>query len=215
MKKLLGVVLTAVCVMISAQAWAVAPFKGEVLEVSKMTDQIVVVTGTGGSNADFAMYEKDENGEWQQVISTKAYIGKKGLGKTKEGDMKTPVGVFYFTEAFGIAEDPGCNIGYTQVDDTHYWCGDSNSPYYNRFVSTRDYNDFNKKESEHIIDYKLAYPYVLNISYNDEGTPGRGSAIFLHCQTKNHYTGGCVAIPKDVMVEVMQRVKGDCAVVIR
>ena len=91
MKKLLCVVLTVVCVMISAQAWA-APFKGEVLEASRTTDQLIVVTGTGGSNASFVMYEKDGNGDWKQVISTKAYIGKKGLGKTKEGDMKTPTG---------------------------------------------------------------------------------------------------------------------------
>ncbi|MCR4818796.1 MAG: hypothetical protein K5841_07565 [Fretibacterium sp.] len=215
MKKLLSIVLTVVCIMASAQAWAAVAFKGQVLEASKTTDQLIVVTGTGGSKAGFVMYEKDGSGDWKQVISTKAYIGKKGLGKMKEGDWKTPAGVFHFTEAFGIADDPGCPIGYTRVDDTHYWCGDSNSPYYNRFVSTRDHDDFDKKQSEHIIDYKLAYPYVLNISYNEEGEPGRGSAIFLHCQTKNHYTAGCVAIPKKVMVDVMRRVKEDCVIVIR
>ena len=102
---------------------------------------------------------------------------------------------------------------YTQVDDSHYWVGDSNSEYYNQFVSTRDYDDFNKKDSEHIIDYTLAYKYCLNISYNYDGTPGKGSAIFLHCQTKNKFTAGCVAIPDEAMITVMKNVKAGCVLV--
>ena len=184
------------------------------VEAAGDAEQLVLVRGKGGSNADFSMYERDEAGQWKRVLQAPAYIGKKGWGKKKEGDGKSPVGVFRFTMAFGIEPDPGCQMDYTQVDGTHYWVGDSASEYYNQFVSTRDYDDFNKKDSEHIVDYKLAYPYVLNISYNEEGKPGLGSAIFLHCQTKNHFTGGCVAIPKDVMIKVMKRVKSDCVVVL-
>ncbi len=183
------------------------------LKAAKGAEQLVIVSGTKGSNAEFSMHEKDEDGRWHQVLSAPAFIGKNGWGKTKEGDGKSPIGVFHFTMAFGINEDPGCPIGYTQVDDTHYWNGDSKSKGYNQFVSTRDDDSFSKKDSEHIIDYDLAYPYVLNISYNENGTPGRGSAIFLHCYTKNHYTGGCVAIPEKVMVEVLKRVKEGCVVV--
>ncbi|MBR1487030.1 MAG: L,D-transpeptidase family protein, partial [Synergistaceae bacterium] len=114
---------------------------------------------------------------------------------------------------FGINDDPGCEIGYTKVDGTHYWVGDSKSEKYNQFVSTRDYENFNKKDSEHIIDYDLAYKYCLNISYNEDGTPGKGSAIFLHCYTKNKFTGGCVAIPEEKMREVLKLVKNNCVVV--
>ena len=182
-------------------------------EAAAEASQLVIVRGTGGSNAEFFMYDKDENGQWKKAISAPAYIGKKGWGKKKEGDGKSPVGVFRFTMALGIKPDPGCPLGYTQVDRTHYWVGDSNSPYYNQLVSTRDYNDFSIKDSEHIIDYSVAYPYILNISYNEDGTPGLGSAIFLHCQTKNHFTGGCVAIPEKIMVQVMRHVAEDCVVV--
>ena len=185
------------------------------LDVANTTTQFITVIGTGGSNAIFTMYEKDCEKDWQKVIVTPAYVGKKGFGKTREGDLKTPVGIFHFTKAFGINKNPGCSLGYTQVDETNYWCGDSNSPYYNQFVSTRDYNNFNKKDSEHIIDYALAYKYVLNISYNEDGKPGLGSAIFLHCFTKNHYTGGCVAISEEQMLEVLRRVKSDCKIIIR
>ncbi|MBR2208509.1 MAG: L,D-transpeptidase family protein [Synergistaceae bacterium] len=183
------------------------------INAAEDAEQLVIVSGTKGSNANFYFYEKNSDGEWNEIISCPAYIGKKGWGKTREGDLKTPRGVFHFTMAFGINDDPGCEIGYTKVDETHYWVGDSNSEKYNQFVSTRDYKNFNQKDSEHIIDYDLAYKYCLNISYNENGTPGKGSAIFLHCYTKNKFTGGCVAIPEEKMIEVLRHVKNNCVVV--
>ena len=182
------------------------------LNAAADAEQLAIVSGTHGSNARFSLHEKVD-GEWHEIILCPAFIGKKGWGKTKEGDMKTPKGIYTFTMAFGIKEDPGCQMEYTQVDNSHYWVGDSSSEYYNQFVSTRDYDDFNKKDSEHIIDYDLAYKYCLNISYNDDGTPGKGSAIFLHCQTKNKFTAGCVAIPENAMITVMKNVKAGCVVV--
>lgn len=183
------------------------------LNAAQDAEQLVIVSGTQGSNANFSLHEKDSEGQWHKIISCRAYIGKNGWGKTREGDAKSPQGVFHFTKAFGINDDPGCSLGYTKVDDSHYWNGDSNSSRYNQFVSTREYTNFNVKDSEHIIDYAQAYKYCLNISYNEEGKPGLGSAIFLHCYTKNKFTGGCVAIPEKIMVEVLKRVKKDCVVV--
>ena len=182
------------------------------LNAADNAEQLAIVSGTHGSNARFSLHEK-VNDEWREIISCPAFIGKKGWGKTKEGDWKTPKGIYTFTMAFGINEDPGCQMEYTQVDNSHYWVGDSSSEYYNQFVSTRDYDDFNKDDSEHIIDYTLAYKYCLNISYNFDGTPGKGSAIFLHCQTKNKFTAGCVAIPEEAMITVMKNVKAGCVVI--
>ena len=182
------------------------------LKAAENASQLAIVSGTHGSNAIFSFHEKD-GGTWREILSCHAYIGKKGWGKSREGDVKTPCGVFTFTEAFGILEDPGCMMGYTQVNETHYWIGDSNSERYNTMVSTRNYDAFNPKESEHIIDYNPGYQYCLNISWNIEQTPRKGSAIFLHCYTKNKFTGGCVAIPEDDMRTVIQRVRRGCVVI--
>ena len=183
------------------------------LKAAGNASQLAIVSGTHGSSARFSFHERDEGGTWREIVSCHAYIGRKGWGKTREGDMKTPSGVYTFTEAFGILPDPGCPMGYTQADDSHYWVGDSSSGRYNTMVSAREYDAFDRKESEHIIDYELAYKYCLNISWNAERTPGKGSAIFLHCQTKNKYTAGCVAIPEEDMREVMRHVKPGCVVV--
>ena len=182
----------------------------------KNADQLFVVAGVGQTTAYVSMHEKDKDGNWKTIMTTPGCIGKLGLGKTKEGDAKTPVGEFRFNSAFGIADDPGCAIKYHKVTDDDYWSGDVREGYqYNRMVSIKDFPDLDTDSSEHIVDYDRHYQYCLNISYNEECTPGKGSAIFLHCLGPyKPYTGGCVAIPNADMVTVMKNVKEDCVVVI-
>ncbi len=225
-RKLAAVILAGSCVM----AWAMGSAAETVdlseaedspewvsnLEEAAEAEQLFVVAGVGQTTAYISMHQKDENGVWKQIITTPGYIGKYGLDKEKEGDAKTPTGTFHFNYAFGIAEDPGCAIPYQQVNDDDYWSGDQREGYnYNQMVSIKDLPDLNTEDSEHIVDYTYQYQYCLNISYNEEGTPGLGSAIFLHCLgPQKPYTGGCVAIPKDQMVTVMKNVREDCTVVI-
>lgn len=179
-------------------------------------EQLFVVAAWDKSTAWISLNEKDENGTWQTVMTTPGFIGKNGLGKTKEGDGMTPVGTFHFNKAFGIADDPGCSLEYTRADEDYYWSGDvREGMHYNELVSLVDYPDLNVEDSEHILDYPREYQYVLNISYNEECTPGLGSAIFLHCLGPlRPCTGGCIAIPQDQMLVVMQNVRSDCVVVI-
>ena len=163
------------------------------------------------------MHQKDENGKWKQIITTPGYIGREGLGKMKEGDLKTPAGTYHFNYAFGLEDDPGCTaFRYQKVTEDDYWSGDGREGYrYNQMVSIKDLPDLDTASSEHIVDYVGYYQYALNISWNEEGVPGKGTALFLHCLgPMKPYTGGCVAIPEDKMRTVMQNVDKDCVVVI-
>ena len=191
-------------------AWVAALPKAEGAQ------QLLVVAGIGVTTANVSLHERDENGSWKRLMTTPGYIGKNGLGKTREGDAKTPVGVYGFNRAFGVAPDPGCRLPYTQVTEELYWSGDTREGYhYNELVSLREYPDLSLADSEHLADYALEYQYCLNISYNAEGIPGLGSAIFLHCLGEFlPYTGGCVAIPAERMLAVMRAVRPDCVVVI-
>ena len=186
------------------------------LAATAKTDSLIVVDITIGSNAILTMHEK-KDGKWMQTLDEAAFIGKNGPGKTKEGDLMTPLGTFGFNCAFGINDDPGCKaFAYTKVDDSHYWDADSNSDRYNTLVSTNDYTDFDTEASEHIVDYPNAYKYILNTTYNDKGIPNKGSAIFLHCYREERtYTGGCISIPLEKMEYVMQNIKKDSKIVIR
>ena len=187
----------------------------ELPEASEV-NSLIVVDITIGSNARLTMHEKDAEGIWQQTLDEAAFIGKNGAEKTREGDTKTPLGTFGFNAALGILDDPGCAIPYTKVDDSHYWDADSNSAHYNTLVSTNDYTDFSIEDSEHIVDYPNAYKYILNTTYNEEQTPMKGSAIFLHCYREERtYTGGCISIPLDKMEYVMTHVQPDTKIIIR
>ena len=178
--------------------------------------QLFVVAGVGRTTAWVSMHEKDAQGTWRQILTTPGVIGKNGLGKTKEGDGKTPVGTFRFDAAFGIAPNPGCEIPYTQVDENIYWSGDDRpGMMYNRMVDARNLPGLDTTSCEHLVSYNPHYTYAMNISYNADCVPGKGSAIFLHCFGPNKpYTGGCVAIPMHMMRVVMQNVRPDCVVVI-
>ena len=194
----------------------VSPAWAQALAEKNGAEQLFTVAVYQGSSAWISMHEKDASGEWKMILSTPGFIGLKGLGKTREGDAMTPVGVFTFNRAFGIAPDPGCAIPYVQADENTYWSGDmAEGMHYNELVSLNDLPGLNKDDSEHILDYTYQYQYCLNISYNDACVPGAGSAIFLHCMgDRKPYTGGCVAIPMEQMLFVMRHVQPGCVVVI-
>ncbi|MDO5702825.1 MAG: hypothetical protein Q4G47_05675 [Lachnospiraceae bacterium] len=182
---------------------------------SQYTDQIVTVSAFDRWNATVSLHERNEEGGWDCVLSVPGLIGREGLGKTCEGDMRTPVGVFGFTEAFGLGPDPGCRLSYTQCDDTYWWVGDSSSSYYNKLVSTADGMDFDGEKSERIADKQTAYRYGISLSYNEKGTPFKGSAIFLHAMGRNSfYTGGCISVPFDAMTTLITRIKPTAKIII-
>lgn len=192
-------------------------------DVSKLTSipadakSLMVIEGHGTSaRASFYVKEKipsSQEGQsvyrWKKVTDSGGYVGRNGIGKVQEGDERTPRGLYTLDEAFGTK--PGLStfaVPYLQVDDGHYWVGDNQSPYYNTMVNIRDTGAvFDTAASEHLSTYGgKAYHYCMAVGYNKEQTPGKGSAIFLHC-TDGPGTGGCIAIPEEAMVKVLENVQ--------
>ena len=56
------------------------------------------------------------------LFVTDVYVGKNGLGKTGEGDGKTPVGILHPLSAFGIKPNPGTKMPYIDVKPTTFAC---------------------------------------------------------------------------------------------
>ncbi len=56
------------------------------LPEAKTAKQLFVVAAYEGTTAWISMHNKDKSGKWQMIMSTPGFIGKNGLGKTKEGD---------------------------------------------------------------------------------------------------------------------------------
>ena len=188
------------------------------LDAAATADQMLIVAAFDETATDawISLHEKQKDGTWKMVMTSPGFIGKNGLGKTKEGDAKTPTGVFHFNRAFGIADDPGCQMEYTKVDENYYWSGDAREgKHFNELVNIKDVPDLDTENSEHIADFDYAYQYVLNMGYNAECEEEKGFAFFLHCFRVNRtYTGGCVGVPENIMKFVMQHVKPGCKITI-
>ncbi len=170
--------------------------------VPTKTKQLIVVNYEGNSKARLTYYSRDSKGKFVKRFSTAAWIGKNGINKKKEGDGKSPKGLYSLDQAFGICKNPGSKMKYTKVTAKHYWCDDSSSPYYNRMIVASTVK--HKCGGEQLISCKGSYDYALAVGYNKKGVPGKGSAIFLHC-SKNHATAGCIAVSKDMMKKILLR----------
>lgn len=188
------------------------------LQAAQDTDQVITVVGSGmdSSRVQVAYFKKGADGVWNEEFFVPGYCGHNGMADDKrEGDRRTPTGMYSFTSAFGIRENPGSVLPYKLLDSYDYWVDDSSSRYYNQMVSTKDTKkDWNS--AEHLIGVSPQYNYSIALDYNTkERTPGKGSAIFIHgYHTWKTWTEGCIAIPEENMKTLIQNVDSDTRIVI-
>ena len=186
------------------------------LDAAKDCDQLIVVAGVGETTCYVSMHEKNKDGKWEMLIQSPGYVGLEGMGNADCDHARTPTGTFTVGKAFGIADDPGCQVEYTKVTEDHYWSGDSREGMqFNKFVNIKDVPGLDPEECEHIVDYKYQYKYCLDMGYNTECIPEKGSCFFFHCTgVVKPYTGGCVAVNESVMKVIMQKIKPGCKITI-
>ncbi|MBR3309679.1 MAG: hypothetical protein IKG00_07300, partial [Lachnospiraceae bacterium] len=162
------------------------------------------------------MHERSQDGTWHQIIAAPGFIGRDGLENANIHDAYTPVGTFTIDRAFGLADDPGCQMEYIRVDENYYWSVDARpGMHFNELVDIKDVPGLDTENSERISDYDYAYQYVLNMGYNPECEEEKGFAFFLHCLTPDGiYTGGCVGVPEEIMKFILRHIKPGCRITI-
>ena len=127
----------------------------------------------------------------------KCAIGKRGITvKKKEGDNKTPAGLFKFKCIF-YRKDRISKIKSKLkkfiIKKNMGWCDDSNSKFYNKLIK----KPFNCSAEKLWLE-KNIYDVIVVINYNIKPIiKKKGSAIFLHIARKKYLsTKGCIAISK-------------------
>lgn len=178
--------------------------------------QALVVTTKGwdavqGSLRRFA--RSDAQSAWVQVgEAIPIVVGRKGLGwgrgvnpasnltgpVKKEGDKKSPAGIFQLKTAFGLMASDDVKwikLPYTQLTDAIECVDDAKSAHYNTIVD-RDKSapvDWDSSEKMHqIAQYRLGIVVEHN---SDPREPGSGSCVFIHIwQGENTGTTGCTAM---------------------
>jgi L,D-peptidoglycan transpeptidase YkuD (ErfK/YbiS/YcfS/YnhG family) len=165
--------------------------------------QAIVVTSSSWNTsvATLRAYEKDA-GVWREVIGpVTAFVGVNGFASDKrEGDGRTPAGVYGFQFMFGTASDPGVKFAYRRATPSDVWVDDPSSPLYNTWQTDPANGRWSSAER---LYQPAPYRYAAVIAYNTARTPGKGSAIFMHVSL-GHGTAGCVSVNEPTLVTLLR-----------
>ena len=184
------------------------------------TEQLIVVSTKNWSspNGTLQRYEK-KGSKWHKVgkaIDIK--LGRNGLGwgiglhRTpkdakiikKEGDGKTPAGIFALKQAFGYAP-LNVSYPYSVYKETDHCVDDVNSKLYNKIVESKKVK-IDYKSKEHMKFPKNYYKYGIVVNHNHIDEPGAkkgaGSCIFIHI--KKVPTAGCTVMHESEMKEIIK-----------
>ena len=145
----------------------------------------------------------------------KCAIGKNGITKNKrEGDLKTPSGIFNFIKIFYRKDKiKFFKISFKKkyIRKNMGWCDDVKSKYYNKEIKFPFTGSAEKLWRDDNI-----YDLIVVLNYNiNPVIKNKGSAIFLHISKKNYEpTKGCLAISKKDMIQLILNIKQNSKLII-
>lgn len=168
--------------------------------------QAVVVDrdGAAASGVVVRLYELEGSG-WRPVgPAIRAVAGREGLapvGAKREGDGRTPSGVFVLERGFGYGP-AATRLPYIVLTPEMIWIDDPRSALYNTLVDRKEGEGLSYEIMRRADDL---YKYGIVVEYNTRATvPGAGSAIFFHVwRGPGTSTAGCVAVAESDMVRLL------------
>lgn len=117
----------------------------------------------------------------------------------KEGDGKSPAGMFPLTFVFGAAVKPEqLTFPYIRLESQTECIDDVSSTHYNRVVGRFQVGNFDWKSSEKMLAIGPQYELGVFVAYNSYPVvKGNGSCIFLHIwKDASSPTSGCTAMDR-------------------
>ena len=122
-------------------------------------------------------------------------------GAKREGDGRTPAGLFPLERGFGYGP-LNTRITHIVLTPDMIWIDDPRSSMYNTLVDRREGERFSHEIMRRRDDL---YKYGLVVEYNTKTiVPGAGSAIFFHVwRSPASATAGCVAMAESDMVSLL------------
>jgi len=185
------------------------------------TKQLLVVTTDNWSTSSGSLqrYEREHEG-WVEVgKAIEIKLGRNGLGwgiglheipqeakiLKKEGDGKSPAGIFKLKQAFGYAPFK-IRYPYSVYMETDHCVDDINSKYYNKIVDSTNLNkDYTSHERMKFPKEYYKYGVVVDhngIAEGEISKKGAGSCIFIHI--KSVPTAGCTVMSESEIKQVIR-----------
>ena len=199
--------------------------KALVEDVPEGCRQLVVVLSTEVESKDARCWLLErawKGGPWRLAHGPMgARLGRNGLGWgvglhrsgpppgfpiKREGDKRSPAGLFAITQAFGMAsadEAAHVRLPYVPLTDHTIGVDDVTSKHYNQIVDDREVlRDWMSHEAMN--RHGKLYEWGAFVAHNPECVPGLGSCIFLHLTPGgDRATAGCTAFGEEDLRRVM------------
>jgi hypothetical protein len=198
---------------------------------------VVVTPDWNATQGTLRTYERTE-GKWRQVgESDPITVGRNGsawgLGLhpdpqarpqarpqagplKREGDGRSPAGVFGIGDAFGYAQHADTALPYDAMQASHYCMDVSGSPLYNRIVDAQAVGAEAVAGSTEPMRLDLhsagdqRYRLGFVIEHNPQAKRDAGSCIFAHLWKKPaESTAGCTAMADPTMTRLLAWLRPD------
>lgn len=186
---------------------------------------ILVLSSDWNANQGVLLRFQYKNHQWMPIgTSFPVSLGKNGAAwgegiihlsmhdgiMKKEGDMRSPAGIFQIGYSFGYAQRLNFNYPYKALTKGDYCIDNSQSPYYNQIIDRQQISfDIAKDSTEpmrrdiHLNGDQL-YKLGFVLDYNPQNTPKLGSCIFVHLRTQiNATTAGCTSMEEENMRKIL------------
>jgi L,D-peptidoglycan transpeptidase YkuD (ErfK/YbiS/YcfS/YnhG family) len=204
-------------------------FQPDISPYLQESTQLITVKARSwnGPVAELQLFERTDNqNAWISINTFEVVIGKNGLacgqslipvpaGTTvfkKEGDHKSPAGLFGLSFAFGYTQNTESKINwpYLPLNDNFRGVDDPESLYYNCIVDETKIKLRDWQSSETMLRADGLYKWGLVIDYNLRPcVKGAGSQIFMHIwRGAGIGTEGCTAMPEERMLEILRWIDG-------
>ena len=132
----------------------------------------------------------------------------------REGDNKSPAGVFGLDMLYGYAPESEAerfSMPYLPLDSTDECVDDPSSMYYNMIVDRKNVARVDWKSAERMRFSGKYYEWGVVVRHNmDPRISGEGSCIFLHVWGgSDEPTSGCTSLDRDGLLEIMEWLSPD------
>lgn len=193
--------------------------------------QLVVVTTTGwdATAGELRTFMRDEKGWRETALRLPVVIGRAGSGwgigrqppqgqgpQKREGDGRSPAGVFDIGPAFGYETSDRTHLPYRGMKSGDYCIDVPESPWYNRIVSVENVGatavagSTEPMRRDLIANGDEQYRLGFVILHNASAQPGQGSCIFAHLwKGPDRPTAGCTAMDPTGMRRLLDWLRVD------
>lgn len=183
-------------------------FQGFPPNIIGESSQILLVRSIDILSVDVQVLALEKiNDRWQSPFAPmEGVIGMNGFappGEKREGDGRTPSGIFPLGTVFGYEPSFPTRMPYRQADADDLWVDDVHADDYNRWVkrgATRASSFERMRRDDDLYKYGIVVEYNTNPVIKDFG-----SAIFFHIwKGPGQPTEGCIALSENDLITVIR-----------